>query len=273
MAEVTVIIPNYNRAELLVKAVRSVLGQSLPVLEVLVCDDGSTDDSKQAIDAIGDSRVRWIDGSRGGRPAIPRNRGIRESRGEWLAFLDNDDEWLPDKLEKQLRMAEHLGCQAVCCNAIRFIPGKGAQGNYLDLRNERITLDHLLYVNQVICSSAVIHRSIFTTASGFPEDEKLKALEDYSLWLRVATVTDFAFVPEALVIYRDDAGSSIRNEDVTVRQQRKAVFADFLAWGEQEKIAACHLWKVRNRLLLDRLTNVKNSLRSGASRMKKALSP
>lgn len=271
MPEVTVIIPNHNRSELLQKAIQSALNQTVPLLEVLVCDDGSSDDSREIVNSIGDSRVRWIEGPRGGRPAIPRNRGIRESRGKWLAFLDNDDEWLPDKLEKQLRMANLLGCRAVCCNATRLIPGKGAAGNYLDLPKKRIVLDDLLHVNQIICSSAMVEKSVFTKVAGFPEAERLKALEDYSLWLRVATVTDFAFVPEPLVIYRDCAGESVRRESVSVQLQRRAVFNDFLAWGKQEKIAGRHLWKVRNRLLLDRLCHLRSGLFSGLKWVKKAL--
>ena len=90
---VSVIIPTWNRAHTLPRAIESVLSQSLPILEVLICDDGSTDGTAEAVMAMArqDPRIRWLPGERGGRPAIPRNRGIRESRGEWLAFLDSDD--------------------------------------------------------------------------------------------------------------------------------------------------------------------------------------
>jgi glycosyltransferase involved in cell wall biosynthesis len=269
MPDVSVVIPTWNRAELLVKAVRSALAQTIPPLEVLVCDDGSTDDSEKVVSTMGDTRVRWLAGERGGRPAIPRNRGVRESKGEWIAFLDNDDEWLPDKLEKQLRLAERTGCRAVCSNASRNVPGQGVMGNYLTWDCERITFDDLLRVNQVICSSALVHRSLFEKMMGFPENEVLKALEDYALWLRLATLTDFAFSAEPLLVYHDDTANSIRREGVDVWQQRGAVFADFLAWGERENIDKLWLRKVLNRLQMDKVDKVFVTIQ----KMKKMLLP
>lgn len=266
MSEVSVVIPTWNRAELLVEAVRSALAQTLPPLEVLVCDDGSTDGSEAAVRALGDERVRWIPGERGGRPAIPRNRGIRESRGEWLAFLDNDDQWLPDKLEHQLRHAEQCGCGAVCANAIRFVPGQGNQGEYLSLGGDRIGFADLLVVNRVICSSAMVHCSVFDTVAGFPEAAELKALEDYALWLRVATVTPFAYCPAPLVVYRDDAGNSVRQEDVNVWRQRALVFDDFLSWAREKRIPNSYPAAVRARRLRD---CAERSLRAAVSPVKK----
>src|SRR4051794_13419670 len=99
---VSVIIPTWNRAATLGPAIQSVLNQTYPPREVLVCDDGSTDNSVDVVAQLDDQRIRWLPGGRGGRPAIPRNRGIGAATGEWLAFLDSDDEWLPDKLERQL---------------------------------------------------------------------------------------------------------------------------------------------------------------------------
>jgi len=125
---VSVVIPTWNRADRLVEAIRSALEQSAPVLEVLICDDGSTDDSAERVATLAavDPRVRWLPGARGGRPAIPRNRGIAASRGEWLAFLDSDDTWLPGKLEAQLAAARGQGCAAVSSNALRMVDGRDA---------------------------------------------------------------------------------------------------------------------------------------------------
>lgn len=231
MNTVSVIIPTWNRSVLLEEAVKSVLTQTHSPLEILVCDDGSTDDSEAVISSIGDNRIRWVACGHSGRPAIPRNIGISESRGKWLAFLDNDDVWLPDKLHKQLSLAQATGCRAVCSNAHRFVPNVGITGNYLSWKNERISFATLSKVNQVICSSALVHKSIFAEVHGFPEEAHLKALEDYALWLRVATQTDFAFVAEPMLIYRDDAANSIRSKGIDLWQQRKDVFDNFLEWG------------------------------------------
>ena len=238
MNDVSVIIPTWNRANTIEKAVRSALNQTIPPLEVLVCDDGSTDNTRDIIQSINDPRVKWIEGARGGRPAIPRNRGIRESKGYWLAFLDSDDEWLPEKLEKQLLLVGKLNCKAACTSAYQYIPGEEKKGELLSWDQEKITFKELLKVNHVICSSAVIHRSLFEMVDGFPEGEELKGLEDYALWLRVATQTDFSFLNEPLLIYRDDPENSIRGGGVDVWSQRQRVLMDFRTWGKKKNIFA-----------------------------------
>src|SRR5690606_38869541 len=104
MVKISVIIPTWNRAETLGKAISSALNQTLSPYEVIVCGvDGSPD--QKVVNSIKDPRVRWIEGGKDGLASIPRNRGIKASKGEWLAFLDSDDEWLPEKLEKQFKRA------------------------------------------------------------------------------------------------------------------------------------------------------------------------
>jgi glycosyltransferase involved in cell wall biosynthesis len=227
---VSVIMATWNRAATIVAAAESALGQTHAPLEVLVCDDGSTDDSARRIRAISDPRVRWLPGPRGGRPAIPRNRGIAAARGEWLAFLDSDDAWLPEKLERQLAAVRATGRQACCTDAWRIFSSldrrelmqSGSDGVY--------TFADLLSGNRVICSSALIHRSLLANAEGFPEAEILKALEDYALWLRVACFSGFDHIAAPLVLYRDEPAASVRAEGLDAEAQRVEVVSDFLAW-------------------------------------------
>src|SRR3989304_3363777 len=174
---VSVIIPTWNRANIVVKAIKSVLNQTLPPLEILVCDDGSIDDTFEIVKSIKNKRIKWIAGAHSGLPAVPRNRGIKESRGEWLTFLDSDDEWLPKKLEKQLALAKRLDCLAVCCNAYS-VDAEGKRKKYLAYSKETIDFFDLLKANHVICSTAVIHRSLISKCLGFPENKNLKAIED-----------------------------------------------------------------------------------------------
>ena len=252
---------------MLEKAVRSALHQTLSPIEVLVCDDGSSDNSRAIIEAIGDRRVRWLGGPRGGRPAIPRNRGIRESRGDWLAFLDDDDEWLPEKLERQLALAKKLGCLATCTNARRYVPNRGDLGCYLSWKEERITFDSLLKDNQVVCSSAMVRKSLFESVYGFPEDAQLKAVEDYALWLRIASKTDFGFDADSLVIYRDDTTNSIRKGEEDVWRQRQAVFSDFLIWSEASTNGQHYAVNIRRRMFRDSVARFSIRLKTHIKRI------
>ncbi|GBG57988.1 glycosyl transferase family 2 [Sporomusaceae bacterium FL31] len=259
MNTVTVIIPTWNRDKTIKEAIYSALNQTHPPLEVLVCDDGSSDNSEAIVKGIKDKRVRWIQGNRGGRPAIPRNRGILESHGDWLAFLDSDDKWLPDKLEKQIKKINLSNYKASCTNAHQLIPEKGIVGNLLKMSNEFITFDDLIKDNQVICSSVLIHRSLFTDVIGFPESEQLRALEDYSLWLRVAALTNFSYIEEPLLLYRDDAGNSIRGEEtVDIMIQKKRVISDFLAWSKHNEKIHIYRNKIKRyyaKLMLKHIRN------------------
>jgi teichuronic acid biosynthesis glycosyltransferase TuaG len=232
---VSVIIPTWNAAATVKTAVLSALKQTHPPLEVLVCDDGSSDNTKEIVASIIDPRVRWLPGGRGGTPAIPRNRGIRASQGEWLAILDSDDEWLPEKLEKQLQLAQQLGCKAASTNSKRLLPEKGVAGNILEWQKERITFADLIMVNQVVCSSAIFHRSLLPFIIGFPEAFEIRSFADWATWLRISTRTDFAYVDEPLMIYWDDPSSSLRKHDPDVWSQRKIVFDNFLAWAAKQK--------------------------------------
>src|SRR6266567_1834155 len=189
--KVSVIIPTWNRGYIIEKTIASVLNQTMTDLEVLICDDGSSDDTYEKVSAIKDQRIRWISGRRGGRPAIPRNNGIKEAKGDWLAFLDSDDEWLPEKLAKQFELIEKENVKAASSNASRLIPNKGIVGNYLSLETEIICFDDLLIVNEIITSSAIVHSSLIKFVIGFPEEEELKTIEDYAFWLRIATQTNF----------------------------------------------------------------------------------
>lgn len=232
-ASVSVVIPTWNRAHTIRRAIESALRQSLPVLEILVCDDGSTDDTASGVARIAahDARVRWIAGERAGRPAIPRNRGLRESQGAWLAFLDSDDEWVPGKLEAQLDAARRSGARAVCSNATR-VPVDGSESSaWLDWNRPRLTFSDLLTLNRVVCSSCVLHRSLLETTGGFPEEPEFKAVEDYVLWLRVAALTDFAYCRDTLVRYCDDPGASVRStHSIPPEAHRSLVLAATSLW-------------------------------------------
>jgi glycosyltransferase involved in cell wall biosynthesis len=277
-ASVSVIIPTWNRAATVVAAVESALAQTHAPLEVLVCDDGSTDDSAQRIRAMSDPRVRWLPGPRGGRPAFPRNRGIAAARGEWLAFLDSDDEWLPVKLERQLASVRIRGRLASCTNAWRVFPGVDLRERMLSSPDGGVGLTDLLGGNGVICSSAFIHRSLLRDIEGFPEATILKALEDYALWLRVACFSEFDHLSEPLVLYRDEPVASVRADGLDARTQRVEVMADFIAWCRRhagphtrEGLRVARRYRDKHRLWRDGEVPAVHRLRRWLGRVRRGL--
>lgn len=237
LPQVSVIIPTYNRAALLEKAVESVLAQTIEDIEILVCDDGSTDNSRERIHSFRNPKVRWIPGEHSGNPAPARNKGMSFAQGEWLAFLDSDDIWFPDKLARQLCFLEKTGLLASATNALRQGPDGNIGGQYQHFHDSKINLRQILRSNWVICSSAMINRSLLPWVAGFPEAPAFKGIEDYALWLRVASLTDFAYDKTPCLCYMDDALNSFRGilpprEAARVeRERRKRVIQDFLLWS------------------------------------------
>lgn len=249
---VSVIIPSWNRVISLERAIRSCLTQTVPVLEILVCDDGSTDTTEQMAKSFDDPRVKWCPGERGGRPAIPRNRGIRASQGDWLAFLDDDDEWYPEKIGRQLQVAGELSTGAVCTNAMRCHPAHGELGLLSVNDDRKYRFEDLLLNNHVVCSSMLVSRKILAITGGFPEQSRLTAMEDYALWLRVAAFTDIAFIAAPLVRYTDAPSQSIRKETLSVYRQRRIVLDDFIRWGKAVPSAVSQVRLVKRTFAAER---------------------
>jgi len=228
--KISVIIPTFNREKTLALAIRSVLEQTYPMFEVLVCDDGSTDNSENIVLAFNDPKVKWIPGQPSGRPAVPRNRGIKLSSGDWIAFLDSDDSWHAEKIEKQLQLSIERNCSAVCSNAYRLVKGLENQ-LYFKQVDSVITFEELAFTNKIICSSALIHRSIIKKIGFFPEESNFRAIEDYYFWLKVATYTNWGYCQDGLVNYKDDPENSIRSEGRSEKEQIVTVLEGYLQWN------------------------------------------
>lgn len=275
MDDVSVIIPTWNSAKTLPAAIQGALGQSHPVLEVFVCDDGSTDDSARAVASLNDPRVVWLPGPHSGGPGGPRNRGIQKSRGEWLAICDSDDEWLPEKIERQLEAARRMQCLAASTNAYNVKPGANSHPPYLNWDRPEVAFNDLLYDNPVVCSSALFHRSLLDKIGGFPEEHALRSVADYTLWLRVATFTRFAYVPEPLVRYWNDPGGSLRAQDDDHWTQKFLVFANYLHWAGASALPEPGERAAVLRLRLRRLVweSRRRKLRMLAGRIKRKLTP
>lgn len=173
---ISVVIPAYNAEAFVARAIESVLAQTLPVLEVLVVDDGSRDKTADVVTRCG-GPVRLLRQANSG-PAAARNHGVREARGEWIAFLDADDAWLTAKLEIQAR---HFGDErtGVVHAYVVDVPDR------FRYEGEQ-TFERLWQQNVIGTSTAVVRRSAWESVGGFHEDRRLMGVEDYHFWLRIA---------------------------------------------------------------------------------------
>jgi len=196
-SSISVIIPTFNRASLVMRALRSVFGQTRAPDEVLVIDDGSTDQTAEQVEKYF-PHVRYIWQENRGVSAA-RNRGIQETSGEWIAFLDSDDEWKPRKLERQLASLTANASILVCHTEETWIRN-GTRVN--PMKKHQKYGGHIFQRCLPLCvispSSTMIHRSIFEEVGTF--DESLPACEDYDLWLRVCVQFPILYLEEPLVV-------------------------------------------------------------------------
>ncbi len=195
---VSIIIPVYNRADKIKKAVDSVLTQTHELFELIVVDDGSSDESAKVLEEIDDKRLNIIRQPNKG-VAAARNQGIEKSSCDWLAFLDSDDHWLETKLEKQISFhKESPDClisqtdEVWIKNGVRINPNKHNEkvgGDIFELSLERCLISP---------SAVMLHRSLLNETGLF--DERLPVCEDYDLWLRIACQHVVGLIDEKLVI-------------------------------------------------------------------------
>lgn len=245
---ISVIIPVYNRAEKAEKAIESALGQSHPPSEVIVVDDGSTDDLGRRVKRLNDRRLRYVRQENRGVSAA-RNLGIKNSSSEWLAFLDSDDYWLPDKLKTQVeyhgRRPDSLISQTDelwIRNGIRVNPKEyhlKVDGDVFLKSLERCMISP---------SATMIKKTLLEDIGCF--DETLPTCEDYDLWLRIACRYPVGLVKEKLVVktgghgdqlskrywgmdrYRLIALEKLLDEDSLTAAQRSAVLIMAIAKAE-----------------------------------------
>lgn len=198
---VSVVIPNYNYASYLSEAIDSALAQSYPKVEVIVVDDGSTDASETVLRGY-DGRVRWFRQRNQGVSAA-RNGGIGASRGELVAFLDADDVWLPQKIERQLPLLRHPGVGMVY-TGLQYIDVAGRPlGTVLSGCRGRVLRELALARGPGVRgtgSTALVRRECFERTGLF--DLELSTSADWDLCRRIASHYEIEMVPEALVLYR-----------------------------------------------------------------------
>lgn len=203
MACVSIVIPTYNRAHCLGRAVRSVLAQDFDDWELIIVNDGSTDSTKDLLGRlqgiVGDRLIR-IETANGG-VSKARNAGVARASGEWIAFLDSDDVWLPHKIGFQLQVAEAQQAEMVFTDHFEFTDRSGVirtSHEFPDDMCSGVIYPQLLEVrcNVITCPSVLLRRSVFEEIGGF--DEGMKICEDIDLWRRAARARNVAAIRLAL---------------------------------------------------------------------------
>ena len=212
---ISVIIPTYNRVLMIRRAIESVLAQSYQNFEIIVADDGSTDDTKEVLSGyINSGKIKYIFQNNAG-PGAARNAGIEHAKGELVAFLDSDDEWAPDKLEKQIKIFESRGENIAVFSNVEYINENNEKTGELFSKArpyEGKIVKRLLADNFIATSSVIAPKSLIIKAGGFATNRKLFAIgEDHLLWLKIADETEFYFVNEPLVKYHTHGGQIVNS--------------------------------------------------------------
>lgn len=203
---VSVIVGVYNKERFVGECLRSVRAQTYAPFELIVVDDASTDRSADVIQGLGDPRIRFVQRkTNSGLPAVPRNEGLRLARGDYVAFLDADDLWMPEKLDKQVAYLESHSGVALVHAACRVVDGAG---RFLRVRHEgRLppTGDYLLPLLEhcwISISSVLVKKEWADRIGAFDEDPVLRAREDYEWLLRAAAAGPIGVLEECLAAYR-----------------------------------------------------------------------
>lgn len=235
---VTVCIPVYNRSDALRRTIDSVLGQSFEHWELILVDDGSTDNTAEVCREYDDSRVQYVRQENAGQ-AVARNRGLELARGKYIAFLDHDDVWLPDKLRQQVAFLDE---NAACGLVYARWQGCDDEGNLYGLGNVHEVsgwvYEHFLWKHNFVCTMSLpmIRTELVREVGGF--DPKTDISDDWALFMRIALKAPFGFIPEVLLNYNIGTPGKQTNDLFRVyRSERECIKAFSSEIGQLPKIA------------------------------------
>ena len=216
MARVDIIIPTYNRATVLPETLKSVQAQTFSDWRCFIAEDGETAETMAAVEPfLRDGRFIYLPGKHTGKPAAPRNRAIRSGDAPFVAFLDDDDLWLPEKLEHQIRfMEQHPNCILLGSNAYIWNGAAPRDGDlplfFSSPVSGIISVEALAETDFIINCTAIVRRTVFSQAGLLNEAVALASVEDYEFWLRIAPLGEVWVQDKPLAIYRDTPRASVR---------------------------------------------------------------
>lgn len=223
---VSIITPSYNTAAFLRQTIESVRAQTYANWEMLIVDDCSTDETDDVVASFDDERIRYFKNERNSGAAVSRNRALREAKGKYVAFLDSDDLWTPDKLEKQIRFMQGNGVTFSYTN-YEEMDEQGRRTGVLWTGPRRIGRLRMRTFNYMGCLTVMYDRE----AIGLVQIADLKKRNDYALWLRVSRKATAVLLPETLAVYRVRSSGSITNRG---QSPMRLVRFHYALWREGE---------------------------------------
>ena len=237
-AKVSIIMPNYNGAKYLQETINSVLAQTYTNWELLFVDDCSTDNSLEIIRSYNDSRIKILQNDENSGAAVSRNYALREAKGKWIAFLDSDDLWMPEKLEKQITFMVSNQI-AFSYTQYREIDGENnAIGKFLT-GPKKISQRGMFRYCWVGCLTVMYDKDII---GPIQIDGRIKKRNDYAIWLKVCKNADCFLLPEILAQYRRRAGSISREGKLKLIKFHYRLFR----WSENKSVIAASYCTLRN---------------------------
>ena len=219
---ISVVMPAFNAAQHIRQSIQSVLEQTFDDWDLIVIDDGSTDETAAVAGSFSDSRIRCLSRENGGQAAA-RNTGIVNTHGEYIAFLDADDLWLPEKLDRQLEIARRTSADVVYCDGyVFFDTDREERGDFFAVvpgLKDGATMTPLLYqYNRIATLAAMVKRDVVESVGLFDESRLFQNCEDYDLWLRLARAgKTFYGMPDKLMRYRRHESSTTHRDSRMLR--------------------------------------------------------
>lgn len=222
MPTVSVIIPTYNRATLLGRAIQSVLAQTYQDFELIIVDDASTDDTESLVKSFNSEKIRYIRHRKNKGVSAARNTGIRSAKGDYIALQDSDDEWMPEKLEKQMRAFAtappeagivYTGFYMIVKNKKKYQPSASITPKDGKIFSSIIKGEYLVSPQTI-----VVKRECFEKYGLF--DERFPPMEDWEMSLRLSKHYQFKYIDEPLALYHIQPDSISRNKSAIIKSYK-----------------------------------------------------
>lgn len=206
---VSIIMPSYNTALYIKETIQSVLDQTYQNWELIIVDDCSTDNTDEAVTSIKNEKIRYLKNDKNSGAAVSRNRALREAKGRWIAFLDSDDLWMPEKLEKQISFMEKNGYSFSYTN-YEEIDVEGKETGVRVTGPTKVTRTGMLNYCWLGCLTVMYDRNVV----GLIQIEDIKKNNDYAMWLKACKKADCYLLDEYLGKYRKGRAGSVSTQSI-----------------------------------------------------------